>query len=162
VLQDCPIFQQVATYPLLRIYAVYPLKDGVVWFHDLPHVVTDSPIRNIIPIRAETGLIMISYTDGDDTEFWRHKTGQALEDALETELSRLYPDREIPKPTYVKSHLWPQGCSYWRPGTYDVEKASTAAYNPLPNLYICGECNSVSQAWVESALASAERLSTIL
>ena len=52
--------------PLLRIYAQYPLQCGKSWFENIPKTRTNSCLRQIIPINPKTGLIMISYTDGDD------------------------------------------------------------------------------------------------
>ncbi len=69
VLLGAPLLKQLATSPLLRIYAKYPPnKDGVVWFDGVPKTVTAGKLRYVIPINSKSGLIMISYTDGDDTK----------------------------------------------------------------------------------------------
>ena len=52
------------------MYAVFPVKAGISWFSGLPKVVTNSPIRYIIPVDAKKGIIMISYTDGADAVWW--------------------------------------------------------------------------------------------
>ena len=158
ILRESSFVQHLTDSALLRIYAVYPPVGGKVWFHDIPKTVTDSPLRYIIPIKPESGLIMISYTDGQDTTVWREKEGQELIDAIHKELVRIFPDRTIPAPTYMKKHDWLAGCTYWTKGTYN----SKEAMNPLPNVYICGESVNPTQSWIESALESAEYVKKIL
>jgi monoamine oxidase len=158
VLKHSPLLKQLVMSPLIRIYAVYPPDPdtGRVWF-PAHKIVTDNPLRYIIPIRQDTGLIMISYTDGDDTNHWRTLKGQALEDAIQTELHKVFPDTIIPKPTWIKSYDWPFGCTYWVP-TPGNTTTLFEAQNPLPNLYICGESVSQHQGWMEGALESADYL----
>jgi protoporphyrinogen oxidase len=160
ILQNSPFLTHLTSSPLLRIYAIYPYDktNEKVWFHDVPKMVVDSPLRFIIPISAEKGLIMISYTDGNDTKIWRERDGDVLQAEIQKEVRRLFPDRTIPEPTFLKKHDWTQGCTYWKKGDYDLEKTLLEAQNPCPNVYICGESVNKHQSWVESALESAERL----
>lgn len=162
-----PLLQHVRMTPLLRIYAVYPASHTrPAWFHDLPKIVTPSLIRYIIPIWPEKGIIMISYTDGRDTTYWAnvlHRRGRgALIRCLQNELHRLFPDRSIPEPLLVKTHLWDNGCSYWQPGTYNIAKISQQSLHPLPqehpSLFMCNESYAESQCWLESSLKQASRL----
>ena len=164
VLRGTPLLKQVGTAALMRIYATYPPAAAThkVWFHDLPKIVTDSPLRYVIPINAEKGLIMISYTDGDDTKHWRVLEGTALKKEIQTHVKALFPTKEIPEPTFLQKHDWTQGCSYWLPGNYDVAEASQAAHNPVPGVYVCGESVSQTQTWMEGALESAETLTKML
>jgi hypothetical protein len=165
VLKGAPLLKQVQTGALMRIYAVYPPnKDGSVWFAGLKKQVTAGPLRHVIPINEESGLIMISYTDGDDTKFWRAKEGAALEAAIQREAKALFPDRAIPAPVYLKKHDWTQGCSYWAPTgePYEVRAASKAAHNPRPHVYVVGESVSMTQTWIEGGLESAEYLLHLL
>jgi protoporphyrinogen oxidase len=163
VLKKLPLLTQLQTSSLIRIYAVYPKNaDGKVWFHDLPKTVTASKLRHVIPINPTSGLIMISYTDGDDTKYWHTLEGTELQAAIQKEVKQLFPAKTIPEPTYLKKHDWPSGCTYWVPGDYDVETASRDAHNPSNNLYVCGESVSTEQAWIEGALQSAETLMKLL
>jgi len=157
ILKGKPFMKQLSTSPLTRIYAIYdpPL--------DIPHkIVTDNPLRYIIPINPKSGLIMVSYTDGDDTHRWNNLDGEELEKEINGELQKLFPDMVIPKPKYLNKHEWPSGCTYWTPGDYDVKEASKQAHNPEPNLYLTGESVSMNQTWMEGALESAEYLQTLL
>lgn len=157
VLRGAPLLKQLATSPLLRIYAKYPPnKAGKIWFEDLPKTVTSNPLRYVIPMNPKTGLIMISYTDGNDTKYWKDKEDNALEAAIQTQAKALFPDKDIPPPTYLQKHYWGGGCTYWLPGKYDIETASREAMNPSKNLFVVGESISKQQAWIEGALESAE------
>lgn len=160
VLRHTPMMKQLTTVPLMRIYAVYPPASPhhAVWFQGLRHTVTANRLRNIIPINEATGLIMISYTEGPDTDYWRALEDTALINALHEELVLLFPDIDIPIPTYVQKHDWKSGCTYWLPGNYTVKEASLSAHTPAPNLFVCGEAVSTMQTWIEGALESAELL----
>lgn len=159
VLRDTPMLKQLANSPLLRIYAKYPIDvSGKVWFDGLPNTVTAGKLRYVIPINPKTGLIMISYTEGDDTKVWTDLEGDALETAIQHEVKALFPDKTIPHPTYLQKHYWSSGCTYWLPGRYDVYTASRVAMNPSKNLFVVGESISLQQTWMEGALESAEEL----
>ena len=157
ILKRMPLMKQLATGALMRIYAVYQPPLDIK-----EKVVTDGPLRYIIPINPKTGLIMISYTDGDDTHHWRKLEGDALEEGIQTELRKLFPDMALTKPSYLKKHDWPNGCTYWLPGDYDPAEASKIAHNPEPNLYLTGESVSTNQTWMEGALESVDYLKTLL
>jgi hypothetical protein len=144
--------------PLLRIYAKYPLYKGKVWFDGMPKIVTNAILRQIIPINPSTGLIMISYTDGQDLDpFWKDKRQKRLKEDKDIEkmihehLTILFPHIVIPKPNYFKTHLWTIGCHHWKKGC-DSEKMAKRIQNPLPRIHIVGEAFSHKQAWVEGAL----------
>ena len=142
------ILKYLEMEPLLRLYAIFPVKKGVSWFSGMPHTVTDSPIRYIIPIDPSRGIIMISYTDGADTKHW----GKEDEDRVMQEIRRLFPEKDIPAPIYFKQHLWESGCTYWLPGAYDVKTASQQSLHPMPStfpgLFMCGESFAIHQCWI--------------
>lgn len=160
ILNDTPMLKQLATSPLMRIYAKFPTnRDGKIWFESIPKTVVPSLLRYIIPIDSKSGLIMISYTDGRDTTYWKDLEGDELEHAIMDEVHRIWPDIDIPNPSYIQKHYWSGGCTYWLPGMYDVNAASRAAMNPKPNVYVVGESiSSGNQAWIEGALETAETL----
>ena len=161
LIRDESFIHNLATSPLLRIYAVYPPDPvtGRTWFAGMDTVVTDGPLRYVIRINAKKGLIMISYTDGDDTKAWRDLEGAALQTAIQAEVRRFWPALTIPEPTYLRKHYWGGGCTYWLPGDYDVEAEAAHALNPQPGVYVCGESISPHhQAWIEGALETSEAL----
>ncbi len=169
-LQKLPILrgfaplQHLSMRPLTRIYAQYPVDPatGVAWFAPFGRIVTDSPLRYIIPINPKTGLTMISYTDDQDTRVWKGLQKKPLQDAIQTEVRRLFPHLTIPEPTWIKSYEWKDGCTYWLPGNYNPQEESQRALQPrpstMPHLYVCGESFSLLQAWMEGALEHAEAL----
>jgi len=164
--KQLPVLSHLEQPCLVRMYAVFPKgADGKVWFHDLPKIVTDSPLRFVIPYDKEKGVIMISYTEGDDALYWMMMnmvSPQKVEKAVLKKTRRLFPERDIPAPLFFKMHPWTNGCTYWTPGAYDVEKESRQSLHPLsetmPGLFVCGESFSLRQSWVEGALEQADAL----
>lgn len=164
-----PVLKHLEMTPLLRMYAIFPTKGGVSWFSGLNKTVTNSVIRYIIPVNEKRGIVMISYTDGNDAKWWIKQDESSAEhghenvkDLVMIEIRKLFPDRNVPNPVFFKQHPWYDGCTYWLPGTYNVEEESTKSLHPLPekfpNLFMCGESFAVDQCWIESALVQADKL----
>jgi hypothetical protein len=164
---NIPVLRHLKMMPLLRMYAVFPSRGGVSWFSGLGKIVTDSPIRYIIPINPARGIVMISYTDGLDAKYWfkQDETEHGEENVKElvmSEIRKLFPERSIPDPIFFKQHPWYEGCTYWLPGSYNIVEESNKSLHPkpqtMPNLFMCGESFAVKQCWVESALDQADKL----
>ena len=161
-----PYLKCLYNAPLLRIYAKYPINKTTkkAWFCDLPRLTTNSFLRHIIPIDANSGLIMISYTDGSDTNvFLQDKTSQKLKDEetiknmIQDELKLILPKYNIPQPTYFKTHMWNVGAHHWKPNCNSKE-IQNEIKNPLKDVYIIGEAFSQKQAWAEGSLESVESI----
>tara|TARA_Y100000590_G_scaffold351997_1_gene404395 strand:- start:1534 stop:3267 length:1734 start_codon:yes stop_codon:yes gene_type:complete len=151
--KDFRLFNSVSPVPLLRIYAKYPVQD--LWFQKIKRTTTDNYIRQIIPINYETGLIMISYTDGDNATLWSNY--QTLGDdfliaALHKEINELF-HLTPPKPEYISVHYWNEGVHLWNT-TEDSRKNYEEIIQPYPKkeIYICGESYSLRQGWIEGSL----------
>jgi monoamine oxidase len=145
-----PLLKSLHTNCLLRIYAIYPNK----WFEGLPTMTTNSFIRHIIPINPKTGLIMISYVEGQDANVYVNSKGMLREKILskiQTELKLLFPDKQIIEPSYFQPVVWKIGDHAWKPG-YNSDKVAKQLLNPMQNVYICGEAISHTQSWMEGAL----------
>ena len=163
---NLPALKHLKMEPLLRTYAVFKRSRRPVWFSGFNNIVTDSPIRHIIPINPSNGTIMISYTDGADTKQWTDILASKGEKALEKEIMKnirkLFPSIVIPDPIFFKAHNWPTGCTYWLPGLYNPKEISKKIMRPLPNtlhnVHVCGESFSMRQAWVEGALEHSEAM----
>jgi monoamine oxidase len=159
---DHPLVKHVRMEPLLRIYSVYEDSE---WMPD-SNVITNSPLRFIIPINKSKGLIMSSYLDSRDIEVWKGCIGkdeiEQLKIKIQFETQHLFPEKTIPKATSTKTYLWTDGCSYWLPGAYDYRKMSASALNPMletyPNLHLVGESFSTKQQWIEGSLEHADHL----
>jgi len=160
--KSLPIIHQVKMRPLVRIYAVFPTINGKAWFDGIKKFVCDAPVRFVIPMDPTKGTIMISYTDGEDAEYWMDRQKKSGEAAVMKEIMQqirqLFPNKAIHDPIYTKIHAWSDGCSYWLPGDYDFNKVSKASVRPLdsmPNLYMCNESWAYNQCWVECAIDQA-------
>ena len=156
------LLDSVTSNPLLRVYAIYNNK----WFEGLPVITTNSFIRHIIPINSKTGLIMISYVEGKDADPYLNKNNKVkdihvIQNKIQTELKLLFPDREIPDPSFLKTYYWEIGDHAWLPG-YNSDKIGKQLLNPMKNIYICGEAFSHTQCWVEGALETASKVLDII
>jgi protoporphyrinogen oxidase/cytochrome b involved in lipid metabolism len=148
--------------PLYRIYAKYPLdkETNKSWFADMPKIVTNLPIKYIIPNDASKGIIMISYTDSRFARYWFNKLAvgnSTLEEELARQLKILFPDKTIPKPLWIKHYYWDMGAAYWKPG-FLAKDIIPKIIQPLASepLFICNENYSNHQAWVEGSLETAD------
>jgi hypothetical protein len=168
----CAPLKQLKAEPLLRIYMIFPVGKGGPWFKGLGRVVFPDGLRYMIPIDETKGIIMISYTDGDDTKHYRKYIEKYGDESAELTRAVMRDVRRafvgvstgpIPDPTYTKAHYWSVGATYWLPGTENVEELSRRLLHPypqsLPGVYVCGESYSpYNQAWVEGALETAEKV----
>ena len=151
----------VQNEPLYRIYARYPLDKTThkVWFDGMGKIATNLPIKYIIPVNSEKGVIMISYTDSKFARYWFKKMAEGtFEVTLNKQLKQLFPDKNIPKAKWYKHCPWNSGAGYWKKG-YDRKLIMPQMIEPLgknTNLYICGENYSSHQAWVEGSLETAD------
>jgi hypothetical protein len=155
-----PVLDKLVMNPLLRMYAVFPVQKGAAWFAGMSKIVTPSPIRFIIPIDHRT--IMISYTDGNDARYWMRKDQKGLEGEVMHQIRSLFPELDIPDPIFFKTHAWTDGCTYWKPGRYDVIEESDRSLHPDPinfsGLFLCGESFAPVQCWMESAIDQSDRM----
>jgi hypothetical protein len=162
----CAPLKQLKAEPLLRIYMIFPVGKGGVWFKGLGRVVFPDGLRYMIPIDETKGIVMISYTDGDDTAHYRKYIEKYGDESAELTRAVMRDVRragfkDVPDPTYTKAHYWSVGATYWLPGSEDVEELSRRLLHPypqsLPGVYVCGESYSAgNQCWVEGALETAE------
>ena len=158
-MQSLPVLKHLKMEPLTRIYA----KFATAWTLS-KKLITDSPLRFIIPIIPELGLIMISYTEGQDTQHFKGLKGLQLMGALSQEISRLFPNEIVPLIVWAEAYEWSYGCSYWLPGDYDPVAESRKALQPVPGkaLHLCNESYSNKQVWMEGSLQHANVLFKLL
>lgn len=161
--KNLSILKKVTMRPLVRMYAVFPTRNGC-WFEGIHKFICETPVRYVIPMDPTKGTIMISYTDGKDAEYWlnRMKKGEAsIKNEVMKQIRSLFPSLEIPDPIYFKIHPWSDGCSYWTPGTYSIEKVSMESIVPLPRempeVYFANESWAEDQCWVNSALVQSTK-----
>tara|TARA_B100000902_G_scaffold350183_1_gene359292 strand:- start:459 stop:1697 length:1239 start_codon:yes stop_codon:yes gene_type:complete len=141
--------KSITTKPLCRVYAIFKKED--IWFKDInKKILTDNDLRYIIPIDADKGIIMISYTDGKYTKKWNSLIETELKEKIVNDVKKVF-NINIKKPKKVLVYNWESGVAYWNKGV-DSEIISNYLLNPLPNIYISGENYSMRQSWVEGAL----------
>jgi monoamine oxidase len=152
--------------PLLRFYGSFPKgPDDKLWYEAYGgRIVTSTPIRYMIPGRADIGSAHMSYTDTQDARYWIDKLNAVGEkkvgEEMLAELRKLLSP-EIPPPNFVKAHAWDYGVTYWLPGDYEPATISREALRPLPDMpavHLCGESFSTRQGWMEGALEHAAKL----
>ena len=154
------MLKSVQSQQLYRIYACYPLdkKTGKHWFSELSKVVTNLPIKYIIPYDVKKGIIMISYTDGKYADYWlNHLLKGTFMTTLSKQLKQLFPGIDIPNAKWYKHCHWDMGAAYWLPG-YNREELLPKLIRPFSDerLYICGENYSSHQAWMEGSLETSD------
>lgn len=152
----CILKESITQKKLCRTYAIFKQND--IWFKNInTKVVTNNELRYIIPMDANTGLIMISYTDDKYTNYWNNikNNKSKLKNAIVKLVKETF-NIDINKPYDVIVCNWNNGVGYWNPGI-DSKLISNFVINPLPNIFICGENYSLHQSWVEGALETVEK-----
>ena len=154
------LINSVAQNNYIRIYAKYPKINNKYWFEDLDTIITDKPIRKIIPVDKKNGLIQISYCDNHYAEiFNNYNMCDKMYNLVEKNLKEIFKNIKIPKPTYLRAHYWDYGTHWWLPQV-DSSKTMEEIIQPddkIP-LYIIGEAYSDHQAWMEGCITSANKL----
>ncbi len=146
-----PLLKLVSSQPLFRIYAKYSKP----WIPN--HVITNTELNYIIPYSMD-GLIMISYTDGPETEIWYKyylESEKKLIEMLHKKLKEIMPNVTIPKLEWIDAcPHWTDGCHYWVPRKtmIDSNELESKIRHPMNNMWIVGEAFSNYQAWVEGSL----------
>ena len=154
---------KITNKPLMRVYMYFPpvhIKNkkiiNNVWFSDLQgSYVSNSIVRQIIPINKKTGLIMISYSDG-----YTANNLNSLDNAniLESEILKcirmIFNDRKIPEPIKTYKKYWHTGTHLWL--KYMNEKEILQLMKPIKNenIYCVSEAISPLHNWVEGSLIS--------
>lgn len=152
----CLLEKSVSCKSLCRTYAIFKKED--IWYQDIKNkIVTNNPLRYIIPMGGENQLIMISYTDDIYTNYWKkiQNNQTKLKKSIVSLVKNTY-DININEPIKVYVCYWDCGVSYWNKNI-DSTKVSDFLLNPIPNIYICGENYSLNQSWVNGALDSCKK-----
>jgi monoamine oxidase len=104
---------------------------------------------------------MIAYVEDMDllpfVEEGKIKSNEKIGQLIETELSRLFPSINIPKPLWIRPYVWNIGTHACLPG---MPKAWLDTLPKIEKVHVCGEAFSMRQSWIEGALESVERVIT--
>lgn len=148
---------QVSCGSLCRIYSQFAPKDAG-WLNGLSKITTDNDLRMIIPIDADKGIVMISYTDNQFADKWHDMYKRDGVDAVNTRLRELVKetlDVDIAEPIKTKLFYWSCGVGYWNVGANSAEVAKRMArpFGKTCRLYVCGEhFSEMNQQWMEGGM----------
>jgi protoporphyrinogen oxidase len=149
------LLNSVEDSSLFRIYAVFPKNsDGKVWFHNIPKTTTNLPIQQFIPINADSGLVMITYSDTKNAKQWQQdKINDVFKKKIMKNIRMLFPEKNIPEPIFLSSSFYAEGTHVWKVNC-DGESLQSRILQPFRdiNLFICGETYSTNQGWIEGSL----------
>lgn len=152
----CILDKAVSCKSLCRTYAIFKKED--IWYQDIKKkIVTNNPLRYIIPMGSDNELIMISYTDDIYTNYWKkiQNNQKKLKETIVKLIKNTY-NVNINEPIKVYVCYWDCGVAYWNK-KINSDTMSNFLLNPLPNIYICGENYSINQSWVNGALDSCKK-----
>jgi monoamine oxidase len=152
-----PYLDQVSCGSLCRIYSQFAKKDSG-WLKGLSKITTNNDLRMIIPVDADKGIVMISYTDNKFADTWHDMYKQDGVDAVNKRLRELVKetlDVDIAEPIKTKLFYWRCGVGYWNVGANSTLVAKRIA-RPLGAkrpLYVCGEhFSEMNQQWMEGGM----------
>ena len=141
--------QQPIPYKLCRIYAKY----SEPWFKGMSKIITDKKISMIIPINPDTGLIMISYSDNKNADYWNSfDNNNEIKKELGKELRIIFPDINIPNPEWISFEYWFEGCHAWGKYSDDIMIMNNIQSELGPNIYLINEAYCHIQSWIEGSL----------
>ena len=113
-------------------------------------------LKFIIPIDSSKGLIMISYSDSRYAKYWMNSNANGtLKQDIQHELSKCFPNIDIPEPTDLFIHYWEDGIHQFKTGTHSEEIYSKVLH-PMKNIHICNEAYCLNQGWIEGSLQMAK------
>jgi cytochrome b involved in lipid metabolism len=145
---------QPKPYKLLRIYAKYPSD----WFRNMSKIITDKKLSMIIPINPDNGLIMISYSDNINAQYWNNFYDiNILKNKLNKQLTKLFPTINIDDPEWISIEYWNEGCHYWEKNNNDkliMEDINNQLGN---NIFLLNEAYAHINGWIESSLIVANK-----
>jgi monoamine oxidase len=147
-----PLLNSVSYKSLFRVYMQFPLdKDNKVWFEDLDNIITNTMVRQIIPINKKDGIVMI-YVSGINAHLFKiYDSQHILEDKILTHLELIFK-KTIPKPLKVIKKYWKEATHTWKP-VYNSNVISKSILQPHPDqtIYILGETYSKEQQWLNGS-----------
>ena len=143
--------------PLCRIFAIYPKHN--YWYEDIDATYTNENIQRIY--LKGTRLVQISYSSADKAEFWKDfiQDQVALKNELQKELIKMFPQKKIGHPEWIKTHFWNAGIHMWK-SRIEGDEITKKIIQPdlkLP-IYVANEAYSYQQRWMEGALEMSQRV----
>lgn len=145
---------------LIRIYAIFPLFNGKVWFEWMDGIVTtDTILSQIIPIDKKRGILMIYCDDHNANMLYGFYQKGILKRELYFYLLKIFNNLEIPEPIDLYVSYNESATHVWKP-TINSSEMYNVLRQPIPNenIFIIGEAYSTVQQWIEGAIKSVNDL----
>lgn len=156
------LYHQIHGQPFLRLYAKFDRKSAeTLKKYITQYTIVPGPLQKIIPIDADKGIYMISYSDNQCALLLKNYLKNTLanrklyeklaEESLGIPIGSL-------KIIAIKDFYWPIGTHYFDPlhGYKSREEFINKAQHPMEGMIVVGEAVSSYQGWVEGALESVE------
>jgi hypothetical protein len=162
LLPTYPIYNDIEGQPFLRLYGKFSEKSiPIIQQYVKGITIVPGPLQKIMPIDADKGIYMISYSDNtnavllkkhlENTEQNRQLFCQLIEQTLEI------PDNSLHL-VAIKDYYWPIGTHYYKPLNKHFFKTRAhfikQAQHPEDGILVVGEVVSNNQGWTEGALES--------
>jgi len=161
------LYQQIHGQPFLRLYAKFNKESAkIMKKYVIDYTIVPGPLQKIIPMDANKGVYMISYSDNTnaliqknylkDTDNNREMYCELLEKSLGI------PDGSL-HIIAIKDYYWPIGTHWYEPlkGPYRTRNEFVnKAQHPEDGMLVVGEVVSRYQGWTQGALESVEAVLT--
>lgn len=161
------LYQQIHGQPFLRLYAKFNKESAeIMKKYVANYTIVPGPLQKIIPMNANKGVYMISYSDNTNALIQK-KYLKDTPDNRDMYCELLEESLGIPKGALkiiaIKDFYWPIGTHY-----YEVLKEPyrtrnefvNKAQHPENGMLVVGEVVSRYQGWTEGALKSVEAVLT--
>ena len=158
------IYQEIHGQPFLRLYGKFTKPSALIMKEYVKgYTIVSGPIQKMIPMNAEKGVYMISYSDNNNAIFLKKYLKNTIQNRSVIckliEKSLGIPEG-ILHLTTIKDYYWPIGTHYYTPLNIQKYKNRETfiwqAQHPDPNILVVGEAVSTNQGWTEGALESVQ------
>ena len=150
------IYRKIHGQAFLKLYAKFNKESSdLVKSRVKEFTIVPGPLQKIIPMNAEKGVYMISYSDNQHAkQLKRH-----LENTSKNRdfFCRVL-EQTLGLPKYalsilsLRAHYWTVGTHYYEPLGKDWSQLAEEFQYPRPGILVVGEAVSEHQGWVEGAL----------
>jgi hypothetical protein len=155
------IYQQIHGQPFLRLYAKFDKKSAEIMKKMVPtYTIVPGPLQKILPMNAEKGVYMISYSDNSNALILK-KYLENTSKNRELFCNLIEKSLGLPKDCLniisIKDFYWPIGTHYYEPLPTNFKNRDDFVYkvqHPEKGMLVVGEVVSRYQGWVEGALES--------
>jgi len=158
------IYQEIHGQPFLRLYGKFTKSSTLLMKEYVKgYTIVSGPIQKIIPMDAEKGIYMISYSDNNNAMFLKKYLKNTSQNRAIIckliEKSLGIPESNLSLIT-MKDYYWPIGTHYYSPLNKQKYKERETfiwqAQHPQPDMLVVGEVVSMNQGWTEGALESVQ------